>query len=76
MCYDAVRRYVRPVTMLVHRQDFHGIRDAKLKFEQANRTKRPIAWKDGEAVRKISAKLKLKTIGDALDQHFFKHPYV
>ena len=44
---------------------------AKLKFEQANRTKRPIAWKDGEAVRKISAKLKLKTIGDALDQHFF-----
>ena len=49
---------------------------AKLKFEQANRTKRPIAWKDGEAVRKISAKLKLKTIGDALDQHFFKHPYV
>ena len=47
---------------------------AKLEFEQANRTKRLIAWKDGEAVRKISAKLKLKTIGDALDQHFIKHP--
>ena len=29
---------------------------AKLEFEQANRTKRPIAWKDGKAVRKIAAK--------------------
>ncbi len=47
---------------------------AKLELEQANRTKRPIAWKDGEAVRKIAVKLKLKTIGDALDQHFIKHP--
>ena len=46
----------------------------KLRFEQANRTKRPINWKDGKAVRKIAAKLKLKPIGDALDQHFLKHP--
>ena len=48
---------------------------AKLKVEEVNRTKRKIAWKDGEAVRKITAKLKLKTIGDALDQHFMKHPF-
>ena len=47
---------------------------AALKSEKAHRTQRPIAWKDGEAVRKIAAKLKLKTIGDALDQHFVKHP--
>ena len=46
----------------------------KLESEQARRTQRPIAWKDGKAVRKIAAKLKLKTIGDALDQHFVKHP--
>ncbi len=47
---------------------------AKLELEQANRTRRPIAWKDGAAVRKIAAQRKLKTIGDALDQHFIKHP--
>ena len=47
---------------------------ARLKLEQANRTMRPIAWKDGEAVRQIAAELKLKTIGDALEQHFVKHP--
>ena len=45
-----------------------------LKVEQARRVKRPIDWKDGEAVRKMAAKLKLKSIGDALDQHFVKHP--
>ena len=47
---------------------------AELKLEQAKRTKRPIVWRDGEAVRKSAAELKLKTIGDALDQHFVKHP--
>ena len=47
---------------------------AKLEHEQVNRTRRPIAWQDGEAVRKMAAKLQLKTIGDALDQHFVKHP--
>ena len=47
---------------------------AALKVEKANRTKRPIVWKDGRAMRKIAAKLRLKRIGDALDQHFLKHP--
>ena len=46
----------------------------KLEFEQKNRTKRKIAWEDGKAVRKIAAKLRLKPIGKALDEHFVKHP--
>ena len=46
----------------------------KLKSERARRTRRPIDWKDGAAVRKITVALKLKTISDALDQHFVKHP--
>ena len=46
----------------------------KLKSEQAHRRRRPIAWKDGAAVRKLASNLRLKTIGDALDQHFMKHP--
>ena len=47
---------------------------AKLKFEQERRTKRPIVWKDGRAVRSMAAQLRLKSIGDALDQHFVNHP--
>ena len=47
---------------------------AKLKVEQENRTKQPIAWKNGKGVRETATKLKLKAIGDALDQHFVKHP--
>ena len=47
---------------------------AKLETEREKRTKRPIDWKDGKAVRGIAAKLKLKSIGDALDQHFLEHP--
>ena len=46
----------------------------KLESEQNNRTKRRIAWEDGKALRKIAAKLKLKIIGKALDEHFVKHP--
>ena len=46
----------------------------RLESERARRTKYPIDWKDGGAVRKITAELKLKTISDALDQHFLKHP--
>ena len=46
----------------------------KLKSEQAHRRRRLIAWKDGAAVRKLASNLRLKTIGDALDQHFMKHP--
>ena len=46
----------------------------KLKSEQAHRRRRLIAWKDGAAVRKLASSLRLNTIGDALDQHFIKHP--
>ena len=46
----------------------------RLEIEQRNRTKRKIAWEDGEALRKIAAKLKLKIIGKALDVHYVKHP--
>jgi hypothetical protein len=51
-------------------------RDAleKLQFEKAHRTRRPIDWQDGTTVRKIVASRGLKSIGDALDQHFLRHP--
>ena len=42
---------------------------AKLKTEKKNRTKRPIVWKDGKAVRQMASALSLRTIRDALDQH-------
>ena len=45
-----------------------------LEVECSRRTKRPIFWKDGTAVRKKASELRLKSIGDALDQHFVKHP--
>ena len=47
---------------------------AKLTFEKARRTKRPIAWRDGNAVRQIATRHKLKIIGDALNEHFVQHP--
>lgn len=53
---------------------FHTDAMDKLEFESARRTKRPIAWKDGKAVRRMAARLNLKSIRDALDQHFLKHP--
>ena len=46
----------------------------RLKHEQQQRTKRPIEWKDGKAVRAIAVQLKLKAIADALQEHFLKHP--
>ncbi|MCZ4298294.1 hypothetical protein [Henriciella marina] len=45
-----------------------------LKEEHAKRTRKPIAWRSGKDLRKIAAELKLKAIGDALDQHYLKHP--
>ena len=47
---------------------------AKLTYEQEQRTKRPIEWKDGEAVLAVASQLKLKSISDALRVHFLKHP--
>ena len=48
----------------------------KLKDEQRLRTKKTITWKDGNDICKVAAKLRLKTIVDALNQHFLKHPVV
>jgi len=45
-----------------------------LEAERRTRTRRPICWKDGTAVRKMAAVLRLRSIGEALDQHFMKHP--
>ena len=47
---------------------------ARLEAEKARRAKHPISWKDGQAVRDVARKRKQKVIGDALDQHFLKHP--
>lgn len=47
---------------------------ARLEEEKARRVKHQISWKDGQAVRDLARKAKQKVIGDALDQHFLKHP--
>ena len=47
---------------------------AKLNQEKKKRTRRPISWKDGKDIRETAARLRLKTIGNALDEHFLKHP--
>ena len=47
---------------------------ARLSDEQAHRTRRPIAWRDGAAVRGAATKLGLKAIKSALDQHYLRHP--
>ena len=46
----------------------------KLQFEKAQRTKRPINWQEGTNVRQIVKSRGLKSIGEALDQHFLRHP--
>jgi len=48
---------------------------AKLEEEKARRVKAPIDWKDGEAVLALARAGKEKSIADALNQHFFVHPY-
>jgi len=47
---------------------------AKLNQEKEKRTKNPISWRDGKDMRKTVTRLKLKTIGDALNEHFLRHP--
>lgn len=51
-------------------------RDAKLRLEveKVKRTRHPIEWKDGNAVRELAARCRLRAIGEALDQHYFHHP--
>lgn len=46
-----------------------------LKEEKAKRSKAPIDWKDGDAVLALARAGKEKGIADALNQHFFKHPF-
>ncbi|MFT9323604.1 MAG: hypothetical protein ABF537_05495 [Acetobacter sp.] len=48
---------------------------ALLEKEKARRIKAPIDWKDGEAVLALARAGKEKGIADALNQHFFKHPF-
>lgn len=48
---------------------------AKLEEEKLRRVKAPIDWKDGDAVLALARAGKEKSIADALNQHFFVHPY-
>lgn len=48
---------------------------ALLEAEKAKRVKAPIDWKDGDAVLALARAGKEKGIADALNQHFFKHPF-
>ena len=48
---------------------------ALLEEEKVKRVKAPIDWKDGDAVLTLAKSGKEKGIADALNQHFFKHPY-
>lgn len=45
-----------------------------LNKEKNERTKNPIAWKDGSDVLKISKEGKEKGITEALKEHYFNHP--
>ena len=47
---------------------------AKLDQEKENRIKHPISWRDGKDMRETVTSLRLKTIGDALNEHFLRHP--
>jgi hypothetical protein len=46
----------------------------KLEHEKRIRTKTPITWRDGAAVRAYSRSLKETAVTKAIDEHFFKHP--
>ncbi|AXB76590.1 hypothetical protein TQ38_008820 [Novosphingobium sp. P6W] len=48
---------------------------AKLQDEQARRVKAKIDWKDGDAVLALARAGKEKALADALNQHFFRHPF-
>ena len=50
--------------------------DAALRLdeERAKRTRHPIEWKDGKAIRELAAQYRLRAIRDALDQHYLRHP--
>lgn len=48
---------------------------AMLKDEQAKRLTAPIDWKDGESVLALAAAGKEKSMVDAFQQHFMRHPF-
>ncbi|SUB01004.1 Uncharacterised protein [Pannonibacter phragmitetus] len=48
---------------------------AKLKDEQVRRVKAKIDWKSGDAVLALARAGKEKALADALNQHFFRHPF-
>lgn len=48
---------------------------ALLEAEKARRVRAPIDWKDGDAVLALARAGKEKGIADALNQHFFRHPF-
>ena len=50
--------------------------DARAKLEQVKekRRKHPISWREGKDIRETVTSLRLKTIGDALNEHFLQHP--
>ena len=47
---------------------------ALLECEQAKRKKSPIQWKDGAQVAGLARNAKEKSISNALNEHFLKHP--
>lgn len=48
---------------------------AKLEDEKERRLKAKINWKDGKAVLALARAGKEKAVADALNQHFFRHPF-
>ena len=46
----------------------------KLEFEKSRRKRHPITWKNGTEVCETAANRKLRTIINALNQHFMRHP--
>lgn len=47
---------------------------ALLEAEKVRRTSAPISWRDGPAVLDLARQGREKSIADALQQHFFRHP--
>ena len=46
----------------------------KLEFEKSKRRRHPITWKNGTEVCETAANRRLRTIINALNQHFMRHP--
>ena len=53
---------------------FEADAQAKLEHEKERRTRNPISWRNGKDMRETATSLRLKAIGDALNEHFLQHP--